>query len=649
MIEKLDMRTPDFSDKNIELISRLFPNCITEQRDEKGTPRKAIDFDLLRQELSKDIVEGTKERYRLEWPGKKEALLLANTPINKTLRPIKDDSVNFDTTQNLYIEGDNLDALKLLQESYLNKVKMIYIDPPYNTGKDFVYKDNFTIDKEEELKSSGQMDEYGNRLIKNVESNGRYHSDWLSMMYPRLKLARNLLRDDGVIFISIDDHEVHNLRKICDEIFGERNFVCEFVWAGKSGSEDDSHIRNNKEYILCFAKRVNQFEVGYDLKKEEKFNLFDSKKNDFYKRQLLRKWGDNSKKEDRPNLHYAIQDDDGKIFFPKLPNGEDGCWRWSKETMQLAIKESRIEFAFNSKGIKEAYEKIYQSEERNNNKKFQSLLYELGSSAEGTKEAKNLFNDNKIFSNPKPTKLLKRLCKIAGLNSSDIILDFFSGSATTAHAVMQINSEDGGNRKFIMVQIPEPTDEDSEAYKAGYKNIYEIGKERIRRAGAKIIENIAQESSKKNDLFNETKTAPSLDIGFRVLRVDSSNMKDVYYSPDETKKEDMLSFVSDIKDDRTDLDLIYQVMLDSGVELALSIEERYILDKLVYFVGENILAACFATDLNKEFFIEFAKQSKDNDLLKVVFRDSSFDSDDTRINVEQIFRQYSPSTQIRVI
>ena len=622
-IDKLDLQSPDLVNANFQKLAELFPNCVTESSD-----GKAIDFDLLKQELNHAVVDGNKERYRLEWPGKKEAIVTANLPTNKTLRPIREDSVDFDNTENLYIEGDNLEVLKLLQESYLGKVKMIYIDPPYNTGKDFVYKDNFARDAQEELKESGQRNEYNQRLVANPETSGRYHSDWLSMMYPRLKLARNLLKDDGVIFISIDDNEVDNLRKLCDEIFGERNFLSQFIWTGKSGSEDDGNIRNNHEYCISFCKSILHFEVGLDIKVDDNFPLYDEARGERYKRQLLRKWGDNSKRDDRPNLFYPIKDDAGNDFYPTLPDGKDGCWRWSKVKMNQAIQAGYVEFDNNRNGQFEAYEKIFESDESRKTKKFQSILSNTSSTSNGTKEVKELFID-KVFDRPKPTEFISYLSRIANINIDGLVLDFFSGSATTGHAVMRINAQDKGGRKYIMVQLPESTEDDSEAYKAGYKNICEIGKERIRRAGNKIKE----------------ETGADIDYGFRVYRLDESNMQDVYYKPQDYKQGALDLFADNVKPDRTPDDLLAQVMLDWGLPLSYKIERVKIAGKDVFKVAQDSLLACFDKGLDEAFAKEIAKEKP----LRVVFRDNGFVNDTAKENVKQLLKQLSPETEMKVI
>ena len=625
---KLDMKTPNFTDENIEKLAQLFPNIVTESKDEKGNIKKAIDFELLKQELSQNIVDGNKERYSINWPGKKEALLTANQPINKTLRPCEDESVDFENTGNLYIEGDNLEALKLLQESYLNKIKMIYIDPPYNTGKDFVYKDNFTQDKDEFLEDDGQKDEDGGRLVANLDSNGRYHSDWLSMMYPRLKLARNLLKDDGVIFISIDDNEVHNLRRICDEIFGEDNFRNSIIIkrgakSVQSQFETWDKLGNGYETVLLYTKNSN-YRFPKQLKKLEKPKEGS--------------WNNHWRGTDRPTMRYEI--------FNITP--ETGQWRWGKERSLQAIKnyvKLLMELKKTSETImQDEIDKWYLSQNENidllrlskNNKPehyiaptdtqlLNDVWFDFPPHSSNT--LIKLF-DNKIFNNPKPFGLIYNILNFG--NKNDIILDFFSGSATTAHAVMQLNAEDGGERKYICVQIPELTDEKSEAYKAGYKNICEIGKERIRRAGKKIVEDSGKED---------------LDIGFRVLKIDSSNMKDVYYTP-ESMSQSILDYqAQNIKEDRRAEDLLFQVLLDWGVDLTLPIVKEKIQGKTVYFVDEDTLVACFDDDLDAELAKEIAKREP----LRVVFKESGYKQDEDKINIDQVIKQFSPDTEVRAI
>ena len=636
-MEKVKMESKDIIQNNIEKIGRLFPNVITEIKDEKGNITRAIDFELLKQELSDEIVEGTKERYLLTWPGKKEAIVLANTPTNKTLRPVKEDSLNWETTQNLFIEGDNLEVLKLLQESYLNKIKFIYIDPPYNTGKDFIYKDRFTVEKTKYAKKSGQVDQEGNRLFQNTEYNGRYHSDWLTMIYPRLKLARNLLSEDGVILISIDDNEIHNMRRICDEIFGERNFVANFIWRKSKGSGNDSkYLMVETEYILLYAKNIENVKFNnqvVDIDGKYKF------KDEYYKE----RGGYNLEKLDRgskgyvESLDFGIKAPDGTLVYPnnRREKYNDGWrWVWSKSKVEWGIKNGYIVFKKGKGNQWNVYCKNYAKVDNEGNPIVRTKLYrnhigfeENILNIQANHEMKRLF-EGAVFSYPKPTTLLKHLISMFYLDN-EIILDFFAGSATTAHAVMQLNAEDGGNRKYIMIQLPEPCDENSEAYKAGYKTIAEIAKERIRRAGKKIKE----------------ETGADIDYGFRVYRVDSSNMKDVYYAPDKLSQNILDELESNIKEDRTSLDLLTQVMLETGLELSLPIETKEICGKEVHFVAGNSLAACFDEDVGEELIKEIAKIKP----LKAVFRDSSFSSCPDRINLEEIFKSISPDTQIKVL
>jgi len=636
MVEKLDMATPDLVNQNVEKIAALFPNCITETAE-----GKAIDFDLLKQELNHDIVEGTKERYRLEWPGKKEAIVTANLPTSKTLRPVREDSVDFDTTENLYIEGDNLEVLKLLQESYLGEIKMIYIDPPYNTGKDFVYKDNFTQDSTEFKEESGQIDEEGNRLVVNPETNGRYHSDWLTMMYPRLKLARNLLKDEGVIFISIDDNEVHNLRKVCDEVFGGENFlgnVC--VINNFKGRSDDKYIARASEHLLIFKKddfQTNGVPIPEEYLKE--YNLSDD--NGKYRLLGLRKRGSNSKREDRPNMFYPFYyhkesnsislektHKDCTEIYPKLSDNSDGCWRWGKPTAMERLNELDIKF-ISSRSEYDVYQKDY-LDKNGKTRRVTPKSFWMGSefsSDSGTRTYKSIM-DKVAFTNPKSIDFIK-YCLEQGSTNDDIVLDFFSGSASSAHAVMLLNAEDGGKRKHIMVQLPEKTEEKSEAFKAGYNNICEIGKERIRRAAKKIKE--------------ETKA--DIDYGFRVYRLDDSNMQDVYYRPQDYKQDTLEMFADNVKPDRTADDLLAQVMLDWGLSLSLKIEQETISGKQLFKVAGNSLFACFESGIDEAFAKEVAKQQP----LRIVFKDNSFKDDTAKENVKQLLKQLSPETEMKVI
>ncbi|WP_313596462.1 site-specific DNA-methyltransferase [Psychrobacter sanguinis] len=636
--DNLEMHSPNIVDDNTLKIAEIFPHCVTEARDDNGNLRYVVDFDLLRQELSQSLVEGGQERYRLDWPGKRQAILEANTPIAKTLRPAREESVNFDTTENLFIEGDNLEALKLLQESYLGQVKMIYIDPPYNTGKDFIYEDDFAEDTSDFLQRSEQVDEDGNRLVTNTESNGRFHSDWLTMMYSRLKLARNLLKDDGVIFVSIDDNEYTNLIKLANNIFGERNFVSTLLKKGTGGRQDSTHFAEVHEYIIVYAKNYNSLVVGRESKELSGYDKIEKKTKRLYKTQLLRKWGDNSRRQDRPKLFYPIKAPDGSEVYPMLSANEDGCWRWGKETMMQALEEDRIEFLKNENEEWVPYQKLYK-DEANNEKLYTTWIDDIGSES-GGKLVKSLFNNKKIFDYPKPLKLLIKLIQMGGVSKNDIVLDFFAGSSTTAHAVMQLNSEDNGSRKFIMAQLPEPIDsvKQQDAYQFCLENdfkpnIAEVSKERIRRAGQKILED-----------NKDKKGIEDLDIGFRVLKIDSTNMKEVYYTPDEYSQDQLENFESHIKEDRTSEDLLFQVMLDWGVLLSLPIEVKEIKDHLVYYVGFNSLIACFDT-LTTELVNEIAKHEP----LKFVTSERAISHDQDKTNIKSRFAQLSPNTDVRFI
>lgn len=621
MSEKLTMSTKDLTQENIIKIQELFPNAVTECiKDGKTT--LGIDFDILKQELSNGIIDDKKERYQMTWPDKKKSILLANQKINATLRPVKEESVDFDTTQNLYIEGDNLDVLKLLRETYLNKIKMIYIDPPYNTGNDFVYKDDFTQNNEEYFGKSGQYDDQGNRLVQNAESNGRFHTDWLNMIFPRLKIARDLLSDDGVIFISIDDNEVENLKKICSEIFGESNFVANLIWKSKSGGANDvSTIACDSEYILVYSKNIAscKFNLDTDAQVTTSYNQTDADGRRYSLDRL-----DKQSLGYQATLDFPIVGPDGKTYIVehKNPNNKVARWRWSKDTVQERYNELVFKYPY-------VYTKNYEKE----GVVARNLLTDdrFGRTRTGKTEVAELFDKIAYFSFPKPTKLIKYLIGLV-TSTTDIVLDFFSGSATTAHAVMQLNAEDGGNRKFLMVQLLESCAEKSEAYKSGYKNICEIGKERIRRAGKKIKD--------ENPL-----TTQNLDSGFRVLKLDSSNMNDVYYNPSQMEQNLLDSTVDNIKHDRTDLDLLFQVMLELGVLLSSKIEEKDVNGVKYYCVNDNDLVACFDMNLTNDVIVEIAKLQP----LYAVFKNSSFGSDSVGINNEQIFKTYSPSTVIKVL
>ena len=620
-MDKLKMMSMDKVQGNIEKIRALFPNAVTEVlRD--GKPTLAVDFDILKQELADTLIDDRELRYQFTWPDKQKSVLLANTPVDKTLRPCREESVDFDNTQNLYIEGDNLEVLKLLQETYLGKIKMIYIDPPYNTGNDFVYNDDFSQEAGEYLESSGQFDEQGNRLFQNTESNGRFHTDWLNMIYPRLRLAKDLLFDDGVIFISIDDNEVDNLRKVCNEIFGESNFIASLIWKSKSGGANDvSTIACDSEYVLVYSKNIENctFNLDTEAQVTTSYNQTDANGRRYSLDRL-----DKQSLGYQPSLDFPIVGPDGKTYVVehKNPNNKVARWRWSKETVRERYNELVFKYPY-------VYTKNYEKE----GTVARNLLIEdrFGRTRTGKTEVAELFDKIAFFSFPKPTKLIRYLIGLV-TNGNDIVLDFFSGSATTAHAVMQLNAEDGGNRKFIMVQLPEPCDEKSEAYKAGYKNICEIGKERIRRAGTKI----KQEQGLK---------VQNLDTGFRVLKLDSSNMQPVYYNPEEYSQTLLDDLTDNIKADRTPLDLLFQVMLDLGKPLSAKVEEKDIAGKKVYIVNDDDLIACFDSNVTEETVKAIAQLKP----LYAVFRDSSLANDSTAANFDQIFATYSPNTVRKVL
>jgi len=622
-MEKMKMHSPNLTQENIARIRELFPGCVTEAQGEDGKLRLAVDFDQLRQELSESIVEGPQERYHLNWPGKREALLTANAPIAKTLRPCRDESVDFDTTKNLFIEGDNLEALKLLQETYLGKVKMIYIDPPYNTGNDFIYEDDFAENADEFLKRSNQKDEEGNRLVTNSESNGRFHSDWLSMIYARLKLARNLLADDGVIFISIDDGEVGNLRKLADQIFGETNFIANLIWQKKyTRANDAKWFSDNHDHILCYGKDKQGMTLNMLPRNEDQLAAYSNPDNHpkgiWKATPLHAKSGTNTSE-------YTFNN--GITWKPPI-----GTYRRFNDESMKRMDENN-EIWFGADGTQTPSRKSFLCDVKDGVTPVTLWPYdEVGHNHEANNELKTL-GIGGLFNNPKPTRLLKRALILA-TNPGDLVLDFFAGSSTTADAVMQLNAEDGGNRKFIMVQLPEPCDEKSEAFKAGYKSIAEISKERIRRAGKKILEGECHEGWNK-------------DIGFRVLKIDSSNMADVYYTPDAIEQGQLKIFTDNIKPDRKPEDLLFQVLLDWGVDLLLPIRKETIQGKTVFFVNQPPydLVACFDTGVSEDLVKELARFEP----LRVVFRDTGFVSDAVKINVEQIFKQLSPGTEVKSI
>lgn len=666
-MEKLDLTTPNFTNKNVAKLAELFPSCVTEKKNDKGEIERAIDFDALRQEFSDTIVEGPQERYSLNWPGKREALVKANTPISKTLRPYRDESVDFDNTKNIFIEGHNLDALKLLQEAYLSKIKMIYIDPPYNTGKDFIYKDNFTAGKEKYDEASGQRDEEGGRLVANPDSNGRFHSDWLSTIYSPLKLARNLLREDGVIFISIDDNEQANLKRICDEVFGEENFIGNIIWKNVTDN-NPTNIATEHEYIVAYAKSKRSLEKVWKSKLSEAKNILiqiGEEMNDKYvDQETLQKqysnWFKEHKYELWPLENYKFIDDQGVYSGERgvhnpgkegyrydiiHPDTQKPCkeplmgYRFPEETMSKMIDDGRIIFGEDEDKLVEI--KVYAKDYK---QKLGSVFNLDGRT--GANELKELFPDTgKIFTNPKTIKLLGELISFA-TGEGDIILDFFTGSGSTAHAIMKLNSDSGESRKFIVVQLDEKTFDiqdgkeisktgtSGEAYKNGYKTIAEISKERIRRAGKKIKE----ENADKHGIEN-------LDIGFRVFKIDSSNMVDVTVAPDEAHPDMFEEQVGNLKEDRLSEDLLFQVLLDWGVDLSLPINREEIERKEVFFVDGDALAACFEEGVNEDFVKKLAEEQP----LRVVFRDDGFVSDSVKINVEQIFKLKSPATDIKVI
>ena len=621
---KLKMRTQNKADENYKKLAELFPNAVTETIDETtGEVVRAIDKDVLMQEINTHVVDGKEERYQFTWPDKKKSVLLANSPIAETLRPCREESVDFDNTENLYIEGDNLDVLKLLQETYLGKVKMIYIDPPYNTGNDFVYNDDFAENTDDYLDHSGQFDEDGNQLFQNTESNGRFHTDWLNMIYPRLKIARNLLSDDGVIFISIDDNEVDNLRKICDEIFSSENFVAEFIWKSRQNKDNRNKtgVSIDHEYILCYSKKSG---IRAIKGSERKTSQYSNPDNDPRGPWTSANMVGLLPADQRPNCHYDLVNPDTGINYGKPNMG----WRYDRNTMNKLILEGRIIWPESPTG--RPRKKSFLSEISEMLPGYSSIVGLGVYTRNATIELSELFND-RYFDFPKPTALIKEFIKQA-TNEDSLVLDFFSGSATTAHAILQTNTEDGGHRKFIMVQLPEKTDEKSEAFKAGYKNICEIGKERIRRAGKKIKE--------ENPL-----TTADLDTGFRVLKLDSTNMKDVYYNPAEITIDTIMGTVDNIKEDRTPEDLLFQVMLDLGVLLSSKIEKSTIGGKTVFNVEDSYLIACFDDNVTDEVITAIAKQKP----YYFVMRDSSMANDSVATNFEQIFAAYSPDTVRKVL
>lgn len=625
-MDQLKMHSPDLSQSNIAKVRELFPGCVTEAHDEvTGELRLSVDFDQLRQELSDHIVEGPQERYRLDWPGKREALLAANAPIAKTVRPFERESVGFARTHNLLVEGDNLEALKILQQAYLGRIKMIYIDPPYNTGNDFIYEDSFSESVDDFLEKSMQADSERNRLVANTETNGRFHSSWLSMMYSRLRLARSLLRNDGVIFISIDDGEVHNLRKAADEIFGEHNFVANIIWEKKyAPSNDAKWLSDNHDHILLYARDKSAWRPRALPRSDEQNQRYTNRDND---PRGPWKSSDLSVKSYSEAYDYPITTPSGRVVNP--PHG--ACWRISQERLREMIADNRIWFGEDGSNVPSI--KRFLSEVKDGVVPLTIWKYnEVGHNQIGRQEFKKLFDDRGYFDGPKPVSLLRRALYLSGAGENDIVMDFFAGSGTTAHAVLEANAEDGTSRRFILVQLPEPVGKDTEAGKAGFSNIADITKERVRRAGTRLLE-------------GNSHPAWNRDVGFRVLKVDTSNMKDVFYRPDELSQKDLLDTVDNVKEDRTAEDLLFQVLVDWGVDLTLPIRRETVQGKAVFFVDDNALAACFDRGLTEDLVKELARREP----LRVVFRDNGFVSDAVKINVEQIFRQLSPTTEVKAI
>ncbi|NOE24832.1 site-specific DNA-methyltransferase [Ruegeria sp. HKCCD6157] len=662
-MEKLKMHSPDLTQDNIDKIRALFPGCVTEASDENGKLRLAVDFDQLRQELSDSIVEGPQERYHLNWPGKREALITANAPIAKTLRPVREESVDFDTTQNLLIEGDNLEALKLLQETYLGKVKMIYIDPPYNTGNDFIYDDDFSGDLSEYFLNSNQESQDGDKLVANFETNGRFHSDWLSMMYSRLKLARNILRDDGVVFISISDVEQANLKKVCDDIFGAQNFLGCAARVTKKANNQGDYWSPNFDYVLTYAKSEQDCDVffgGVNLDAYDQIEDSGPRKGEKY--QLVRLYMTSlDPMRGCTNQRYFIQAPDGTLLIPpgnvfpenkvdgaQIPpeTGEDKVWRWSKDSYESRRKEIVIKKVRSSNLVDDqggnvkwnVYTKTYLNDVIEKSSAKPNSLIEDHINQKSSHE----LNDIGIpFSFAKPSSLIEYLCEVSRVKSSDIVMDFFAGSGSTAQGVLKFNAKHSLDARFVLVQLDEELDFDDRNQKSGFifckkhgfpTIIPSITKERIRRAGKKILE-------------RDCHPGWSKDIGFRVLKIDSSNMADVFYSPDQTSQADLLGHVDNIKSDRTAEDLLFQVLLDWGVDLTLPFRRETMQGKTVFFVQDTALAACFEDGVDEAFVKELAKRQP----MRVVFKDTGFKDDATKINVRQIFKSLSPDTEVKAI
>ena len=640
-MEKLKMHTPDLADENFKKLTAMFPNAVTETitgYDDKGEPiiERAIDADVLRQEISATVVEGPQERYQFTWPDKKKSVVLANQPIAKTLRLDQEKSVGRNgtpgsiDTENIYIEGDNLDALKLLQETYLGKVKLIYIDPPYNTGSDFIYEDDFSQSAADYADNSGQTDEEGNRLVQNAESNGRFHTDWLNMLYPRLRIAKDLLSDDGIIFISIDDNEIENLKKICIEIFGAQNFLtCITRSTGTPTGGGFEGLVNELDYVVVCAKNVEQAKIYGLPMDEESAKIYDQQ--DDYGRDLirpLRRTGGEDRREDRPTMYFPITAPDGTPVYPIGPTGYESRWICSPNTAKKLEENHLLAWKKTERMGKEVWQ-VYQKFYLENRTKAPGNLWtDVEGNKKATRDIRDLFDSNKVFDFPKPVGFIEKIIRIATKND-DIILDFFSGSATTAHAVMKLNAEEGTKRKYILVQLSEEADDKSEAYKSGYKTICDIGEERIRRAGKKI----------------KQETGADIDYGFRCFRVDSSNMKDVYYRPADIGQMNLDQFTDNIKEDRKPDDLLIQVMLDLGVLLSSMVEQTEIAGKKVFSVADGYLIACFDKNVTEDVVTAIAKQKP----FYAVFRDSSMANDSVAANFEQIFDTYSPQTVRKVL
>lgn len=646
----LEFKSADGTKLNLEALYQIAPSCFTEVKDEKtGELRHVVNFTTLRQLLGDDAVDDAPEMYQFTWPGKQEARREAARPITDTLRPCPEESVDWDTTQNLYIEGDNLAVLKLLQKGYMGKVKMIYIDPPYNTGSDFVYHDDFAVSQKEMDLFSGDVDEEGNRYRKNTDSNGRFHSDWCSMMYSRLMVARSLLREDGVIFMSIDDNEIENLRKISDDVFGESNFVAQIVLVPNiAGRSDSKHVAKSHEYILMYQKSDFFVSGGMPLTQEQMAEYKYSDEKGAYRIQGLRKRGTNSRREDRPNLFYPIyyNTNSGEIsldlipdsveILPHLSDGADGNWRWGKSTFEE--KKDRLEIRLVSgRNEYDVFEKVYLNEdgEDKTTKMKSFLLNPKYTSDSATTEYRSIM-EAKTFESPKSVALLMDLARIGNCRDA-IVLDFFAGSATTAHAIMQLNAEDAGNRKFICIQLPEETPDDSEARKCGYDTIPEIAKERIRRSGNRVVEEIRSLNSNEHSLFsdNSRPSVDSIDIGFRVFKLSESNFNEVYFTPKEFTQDILSGLESNIKEDRTDLDLLFGAMLDWGVQLSLPMSKETVDGCDIYTVNEGDLVACFSENVTENVVSAMAAKMP----LRVLFRDSCFSEDKAKINVFELFKQ----------